>query len=69
MAAIEEMIERGQWPQGWTGTEARADEKFTELNKRGEEQLQLHLTDGMGIDRKRLTVFARECIVNSGGAL
>ncbi len=50
LTAIEQMIESEVWPQGWSGTEARADEEFTELNKLGEEQLKL--TDGMGIGRE-----------------
>lgn len=32
---IQELIERGQWPNGWSGTEERADAIFTEINPDG----------------------------------
>ena len=34
-ARILELIERGQWPNGWTGKEERADALFTELHPDG----------------------------------
>jgi len=40
-ARILELIDGNTWPRGWTGDEQRADLEFTEINRRGEEQLKL----------------------------